>query len=133
MRPARKITRFYIINPIGDRRTEIRFQSTENVVIKFLDNDKVTPAMAHEVGQAGLRLESECELEVGQDIEVSFPKAPDHINCFGRIVWVKFHPGANMWTCGVAVESWHGIVAGSNSWMVYKGSAPQKDRRHTPR
>jgi hypothetical protein len=127
----RKLTRFYIINPISDRRTEQRFDAREDVVVRFPETGKVCPAVALDLARTGLRLESGAEMPVGADVEIAFPKAVDHIRCFGRIAWVK--PGGNGTTAGVAVDAWHGVVLGEASWTRYKGAAPKKDRRGRPR
>lgn len=123
----RKLTRFYIINPISDRRMEQRFDSREDVLLRFLSNGNVAPAVALDVGKKGLRIETEGELFAGEDVEISFPRGTDHIRCFGQIVWVK--PLGTIRIAGVSVESWHGVVLGEDSWLRYKGVVSKKDRR----
>ena len=128
----RKLTRFYIINPISDRRVEQRFEAREDVVIRFPESGKMGPATAVDVGKTGMRLETEMDLPVGCDVEIAFPKAVDHVQCFGRVAWVK-PSGEKTRIAGVAIDSWHGVVLGEESWTRYKGTAPKKDRRGRPR
>ena len=128
----RKLTRFYIINPVGDRRIETRFESREDVMIRFCETDALAPAVAVDVGKTGLRLETDAELMAGADIEVAFPNGADHIRCFGRVAWVK-PMGPKSRQAGVAVEAWHGVVLGEESWTRYKSALPKKDRRNRPR
>lgn len=130
---ARKLTRFYIINPVGDRRTEIRFDSHQDVALKIMDTNKVGPAVAMEIGEHGLKLETPLEISQGDEIEIAFPNAADGIKCFGRVAWVKYMPAIKSWVGGISADSWHGIVAGSKSWTTYKGRDPKKDRRHGSR
>jgi len=127
----RKLTRFYIINPIGDRRVETRFESREDVMVRVCDNGALAPAVAVDVGKTGLRLETDAELMAGMEIEVAFPNAADSIRCFGRVAWVK--PMGTGRQAGVAVEAWHGVVLGEESWTKYKSVLPKRDRRNRPR
>lgn len=127
----RKLTRFYIINPISDRRTEQRFDAREDVLVRFPESGRVAPAVAVDVGKTGLRLETNAEVPVGVEVEIAFPKALDHIRCFGRIAWAK--PATEGRVAGVAIDSWHGVVLGEESWTRYKSPVPKKDRRGQPR
>jgi hypothetical protein len=127
----RKLTRFYIINPVGDRRIEQRFESRESVVVRFPESGEMAPATALDMARAGLRLETEGELPLGAEIEVAFPAAPDHIRCFGRVAWVR--TVGTRREAGVAVEVWHGVVLGEESWTRYKNLGPKKDRRNRQR
>ena len=127
----RKLTRFYVINPVGDRRIEQRFESRESVVVRFPDSGQVAPATAVDIARTGLRLETESELPLGAEFEIAFPAAPDHIRCFGRVAWVRTLGALR--EAGVAVEVWHGVVLGEDSWARFKGPAPRKDRRNRAR
>jgi hypothetical protein len=89
--------------------------------------------VASDIGRMGLRLESDDLIEAGQDIEIVFPLAADHVRCFGRVVWCRRVSGSRSAESGVALDSWHGIVLGGNSWIRYKGAQPKRDRRSTPR
>ncbi|MFN0118301.1 MAG: PilZ domain-containing protein [Elusimicrobiota bacterium] len=129
MNTIRKMTRFYIVNPITDRRTEQRFSSKESVVVKIEENSKVFPAIAFDVGRSGLRLEAWGEVVVGSYLQISFPNSPEHIRCFGQIVWSKRVDGKDYFIFGVSIGAWHGVVSGENSWKKYKGSNIQSDRR----
>lgn len=128
----RKLTRFFIINPIGDRRLEKRFDSREDVVVRVQPGGRVFPAVAQEVGQYGMRLESAESLEVGMGVEIAFSRGRDNINCFGRVVW-SFRMPQGRSVGGISIEAWHGIVSGPSSWTSYKGSVPRQDRRQRPR
>lgn len=128
----RKLTRFYVINPIGDRRLEQRFESREDVVLKVSQTGKIFPSVAYDLGRYGLRLESEGMLQPGMDIEVAFPNTPDQVHCFGRVVWARAKTG-HLSEYGVAIEAWHGVVRGENSWSKFKGVRPKVERRQRPR
>jgi hypothetical protein len=130
---ARKLTRFYIINPVGDRRGESRFESQESILIKTSDSIRGVAATAFDIGQYGLKFESDFPFDPHTYIEISFPKAPDQIHCFGRVVWMKPKSGTKLFEAGVAIDSWHGIVKGENSWTKYKGIKPKPERRYKPR
>lgn len=127
----RKLTRFYVINPIGDRRLEQRFDSREDVVLKVAQTGKVFPSVAYDMGRYGMRVEFDGVLQPGMDIEVAFPNTPDQVHCFGRVVWGRAHGSLHKY--GVAVEAWHGVVRGENSWTKYKGVRPKSERRQRSR
>lgn len=130
---ARKITRFYIINPVGDRRMEQRFNSRESVVLRLPQTGKIGPATGYDIGRHGMRLETDWHIQPGMDVEVAFPNSADHMRCFGHVVWVQERAGGKFFECGISVDVWHGILAGENSWMAVKGSVPKDERRKKPR
>jgi hypothetical protein len=127
--PARRFPRFYVINPLTDRRLDQRFSSTENVVMRLSQSLAVHPAVAHEVSRRGLRLESTIRIEVGTAIQIAFPNAIDHIQAFGVVAWTRELPGKTKFESGVRVEAWHGIFMGNESWKKYTGMRPKNDRR----
>lgn len=129
----RKLTRFYVINPVGDRRLEQRFESKENVVLRLPQSGKVGPAVAFDVGRHGLRLESDAQLQTGMDVEVAFPNTPDQMRCFGRVAWVRERAFGKYFECGIAVDVWHGVISGENSWVTVKGAVPKSERRRKTR
>lgn len=131
--PARKVTRFYIINPISDRRVEARFEARESVIVRLEDTGKKFPATARDIGQRGLRLESDVPIEIESQIQVVFPNAQDNVQNYGRVVWAKYYEASKTYECGVAIDAWHGIVEGENSWKRFKGTQPKNDRRSGPR
>ena len=116
----RKLTRFYIINPVNDRRFEQRFESTENVLIRFERTGRSYPAVAYDISRRGARLESEAKLESGADVHIAFPKAPDHIRCFGRFVWARPFEEGNEYEGGVTIDGWYGIIEGAEFWKRYR-------------
>lgn len=126
---ARRFPRFYVINPLPDRRLDPRFDSSENVVMRFSESLAVYPAVAHEVSRRGLRLESSVRIELGTTVQISFPNAIDHIQAFGQVVWTRERPGKARFDSGVRVEAWHGIFMGRESWKKYAGIRPKGDRR----
>lgn len=129
----RKLTRFYVINPVGDRRLEQRFESREDIVVRVPQTGKMFPAVGWDVGQYGMRMESEAILQPNMNIEIVFPNTPDQVHCYGRVVWGKPRIGSSIFECGVAIEAWHGIVKGGDSWSKFKGSRPKSERRVKPR
>lgn len=129
----RKITRFYVINPIGDRRLEQRFESREDVVIRIPQTGKMYPAVAYDLGQNGMRLETEGILQPQTDMEVAFPNTPDQVHCYARVVWGKPRAGSKYYEYGLAIEAWHGIIKGSTSWTRFKGIKPKPERRQRAR
>lgn len=134
MKPiARKLTRFYIINPVGDRRLEQRFESKEQVVLRFPLSGKMGPAVAYDIGKHGMRIETELQIQPGYDVEIAFPNSADHMQCFGRIVWAKPINGGKNFEGGVSIEVWHGVIQGENSWTSKKGTRPKAERRVRPR
>lgn len=135
MRPtaARKLTRFYIINPVGDRRLEQRFDSKESVVFRLSESGRVGPATAYDIGRHGLRIECSWSPEIGMDVEVAFPNTSDQMRCFGHVAWVRERAFGKYFECGVAIDVWHGVIAGEKSWMSLKGSLPKLERRRKTR
>lgn len=129
----RKLTRFYVINPVGDRRLEQRFESREDVVLRVPQTGKVFPSVGYDVGRHGMRLETEGVVSPGMEIEVAFPNTPDQVHCYGRIVWGRARSSGRGNEYGIAVEAWHGVVRGENSWTKYKGVKPKAERRTRPR
>lgn len=122
-----------MINPIGDRRLEARFESRENVVVRLEQGDKVIPAVGYEIGRFGMKLETHFELEMGSYVQVAFPNAADHVRCFGRVVWSRPARESGGFECGLSLESWHGIVEGEESWKKYQGGRSKSERRIKPR
>lgn len=134
MRPlSRKTPRFYVINPITDRRTETRFESRETAVVRFLTTDKSAPALAYDVGRYGLKIEMTHGAEPGDRLQIAFPSRPDHARCFGHVAWVRPMTETRKFEIGVAVDDWQGVVNGGNSWRGLKGVRPKQDRRTRPR
>ncbi len=131
--PHRKLTRFFIINPIKDRRLENRFESREDVDVRFEDSGLDFPAQAFDIGQYGLRLDTKRDLPMGSYVQIAFRHANDNIRCFGQLVWTAEKEEGPGFESGVAVESWHGIVHGSESWKDFRGFKPKRDRRRKPR
>lgn len=131
MRPssARKLTRFYIINPITDRRVEQRFESRENVFVRMPQTGRSGPAVAYDIGRNGLRIECDWTVQSGMDIEVAFPNSTDNMKCYGHIVWCKERAFGKFYESGIAIDVWHGIVEGENSWTKVRGSKPKSERR----
>lgn len=129
----RKLTRFYVINPIGDRRLEQRFESREDVVLKVSQTGKIFPSIAFDMGRYGMRLETEGLLQPGMEVEVVFPNTPDQILCYGRVVWGRSKGQSFKQEYGLAIEAWHGVVKGENSWTNYKGTKPKAERRQKSR
>ena len=130
---SRKLTRFYIINPVGDRRLEQRFESKESVVLRFPANGKVGPATAYDIGRHGMRIDFESQPQIGMDIEVAFPNTTDQMRAFGHIVWVRERAFGKFFECGISISVWHGVVNGEKSWMALKGFAPKSERRRRSR
>lgn len=129
----RKLTRFYVINPITDRRFEQRFESRQDVQIRFENSGHAVQAVACDVSKRGLRLETEIKLEPGRDIQVVFPDSPDHIRCFGHVVWSRPLEEGSNYESGISIDAWYGIVQGEDSWKRYRGIRPKHDRRQRPR
>ncbi|MCG3204706.1 MAG: hypothetical protein KCHDKBKB_01422 [Elusimicrobia bacterium] len=130
---ARKLTRFYIINPIGDRRLEQRFDSKESVVLRFPATGRVGPAIAYDIGRHGLRLEYETQPTIGIDVEIAFPNTPDQMRAYGHVVWVRERAFGKYFECGVSISVWHGVINGEKSWMSLKGFIPKEERRKKSR
>src|SRR5258706_11453164 len=117
----RKVPRFFIINPVQDRRMEVRFESEEQVEV-FLEGSKETiSAVAYDIGKQGLRLRTKKPFDLDSSLQIGFHDNPENIRCFGHVVWSKSSEEGNAFECGVQITSWHGIVSGNNSWKKYKG------------
>lgn len=127
--PVRKLPRFYIINPVTDRRLEPRFESREDVVIRFDESGRTYPAVAHDIWRRGMKLECSVQLPVGAGVQIAFPNVPDHIRCFGRVVWCRAKEKSKDFENGVAIDAWHGIVEGEDSWKKFRGLKLKADRR----
>ena len=130
---TRKVTRLYVINARPDRRSVDRYEAFENVVFRKAGGPDIFSGIINEIGQKGLRLVSWDRLEIGDFLQISFPNAPDHVQVFGRIVWVKPNNTSSEFEMGIMVEDWYGIVEGSASWRKFKKAFPKKDRRSSPR
>ena len=129
----RKITKFFIVNPITDRRLETRFDSREEVLIRVQRTGQTFPGCALEIGKNGLKLESFNLLKPGVDLQIIFPKTTDQIRCFGKVVWGRKLEKTQDFEFGIAIESWYGIVSGNGSWKQLKGFRKKKERRQKPR
>lgn len=126
----RKTPRFFIVNPLSDRRREARFESRESVVIRVQNTGKTFPAIAYDIGHKGIKLESKDLLKPDMTLQVAFPNSVDHVRCFGKTVWSKSLGKTHDFETGVVVEGWFGIVEGGASWQHYKGFKPKRDRRN---
>lgn len=129
----RKLTRFFIINPVTDRRLETRFESKENVDVRDEETEKVFPAIAFDIGRHGLRLETTEKTEIGKTYQIAFLETPDNIRCFAMAVWVKKREEGSGYETGLAISAWHGIVMGKESWEKFKGVKLKRDRRRKTR
>lgn len=126
----RKLTRLFVAEPLRDRRREPRFESSENVVIRSEDGDSwMTQAVASDIGQRGLKLETAVPMEEGQHLQVAFPNNPDDVRCFGRVVWGGPSVSRGIYESGFEITAWYGVVDGANSWRKHRGSIPKRDRR----
>ena len=133
LQSQRKLTRFYVINPVSDRRFEQRFESREDLMIRFDRVGRSFPAVGYDISRRGIRIETAVRLEPGMELQLVFPEAPDHIRCFGRVVWARPFEDGYEYEGGVAVDAWYGVVEGEDSWKKYKGFRPKRDRRLLPR
>ena len=129
----RKTPHFFIINPMKDRRTESRFESVEKIQIRFEETGKIISGSASEIGQHGLKLSSSQTFLVGDRVQIVFPDQVENIGCFGNVAWCNPADEGPLIECGLAIESWHGIVEGSQSWKKFKGVKPRRDRRRKER
>jgi hypothetical protein len=129
----RKHLRYYFVRPASDRRLEQRFESREDVVVRFTEEGRIRPAVASDIGRMGLRMESDEAFEMGQTVEIAFPQSVDHVRAYGRVVWSRRLPSSRRTEAGVAIEAWHGVVLGGQSWLRFKGAHPRRDRRANPR
>ncbi len=133
MNSHRKLTRFYVINPVTDRRREHRFESRESVVVRLERIGKTSPATAYDIGQTGLRLETLFPPEIGSDLQLVFPNTADHVRCFARVVWSRPLENRKSFESGLSIEEWHGFVEGGMSWKRYHGLNPKGERRQRKR
>lgn len=129
----RKTPRFFIINPITDRRNETRFESRYEITVTIKSTKKSFTSVAYDIGQYGLKMEAPEPLEVGTAVEIAFPHSKENINCFGQVVWNRPMGGDRKQEIGVMISDWHGIVAGRNSWIQFKGIKLKQDRRRKAR
>jgi len=129
----RKLTRFFVINPVNDRRNESRFESHQNVAVTLDETGLEFIAVAHDIGQKGLRLETTAEIELGHHLQIVFKDNAENICCFGRVVWSAKKEENNEFRYGLSIDSWRGIVKGAESWKRYKGFKVKRDRRRRPR
>src|SRR5438046_2682220 len=112
----RKTPHFFIINPVKDRRVETRFEAQEPVQIRSEETGEVLSGSACEVGQYGMKLEAPELFPIGDRLQVAFPSTPDNVGCFGRVAWSRQSENGHSYEIGLAVDSWHGIVEGRQSW-----------------
>ena len=75
----RKSPRFFVINPVNDRRTETRFESEETVKVKNLRTHQVLTGSAFDIGHFGLRLEAPRGFTVGDPLQIEFPQRAENI------------------------------------------------------
>lgn len=110
-------------------RTDSRFE----VVIRLDEENKAYPAVASEVGENGVRIESDIPLIENTQIQVIFPHSPDNARCFGLIRWCKPFGEKPGFESGVRINKWYGIMDGEKSFRRFRGSKKKKDRRDTKR
>ena len=112
---------------------EQRFESRESVVLRVAQTGRVSPATSYDIGRYGMRIECDYALQPGTEVEVAFPNTSDQMRCFGRVAWVRERAFGKFFECGLAVDVWHGIISGENSWMTVKGGIPKSERRKKTR
>jgi len=125
----RKTPRFFIINPVTDRRMECRFESLETVDIRDEETGKTISGVASDIGRRGLKLESPTHLLVGNTIQVAFQDDIENVRCFGHVAWSKRKEDSSDYESGLQIDSWHGIILGPDSWKKFKGVKVKRDRR----
>jgi hypothetical protein len=126
---TRKEPRFFVVNPITDRRLEFRFETSEEVHVRLEETREVFPALATEIGRYGMKIETNGILQEGTQIQVAFLNDPENIRVFGLVVWSKKKEDSSVHESGLVLDSWHGIVMGKDSWKKHKGILPKRDRR----
>ena len=102
-------------------------------MIRILDTGRTLPGVAYEVGQKGLKLETQDLMGSGHNLEIAFPNTPEHVRCFARVVWCRPLGRTRDHETGVSIIDWHGIVKGDSSWKKFKGFKPKKERRTSSR
>ena len=125
----RKAPRCFVINPISDRRVEVRFNSTQAVQIFEPQTERTLQGHASDIGRRGLKLECDHLLTNGETIQITFPETHDAIHCYGHVVWTRAKEEGGGYHSGIEVHAWHGIVAGPDSWQKLKGVHPKRERR----
>ncbi len=133
MSTQRKTPHFFIINPMKDRRIETRFESIEKIQVRIEDTGEIISGSASDIGEHGLKLSCSRPFAVGESIQIVFPDHPENIGCFGRVAWCNPAEEGSLIECGLAIDSWHGIVQGLQSWKKFKGIKPRRDRRRKER
>ena len=131
-RTTRKPPRFFVVNAAKDRRLEFRFECRHPVLVVLENIPPHRPATAYDIGSHGLRLETDVPMDTGRQIQIAFPESRDGVVCFGRIAWSRRHE-EGLFESGVALREWHGILEGAESWKIFKGIKPKRDRRQSPR
>jgi len=126
---SRKSPRFFVINPVNDRRAETRFESEEHVKVKNLRTHQVSSGTAFDIGHFGLRLEASREYSIGDHLQIEFSGRAENIGCWGQVAWSESRGEKDASNSGVAMNPGFGIVDGPESWKRMKGSKPKKDRR----
>lgn len=130
---TRKTPHFFVVNPIRDRRNDVRYETKEAVDVRALETGEFGNGETLDIQKKGLRFESARHFDAGTRIQLTFPKTPDNTGCFGRIAWVRPNEFGKGFLCGVEIESWFGVVQGPDSWKRFKGVLPKHDRRQKPR
>ena len=106
----RKSPRFFVINPVNDRRSETRFESEEPVKVKNLKTHQTLNGAAFDIGHYGLRLESQHQFSVGDPLQIEFSRRTENIGCWGQVAWCEPKDAEGTVNSGVAIESWYGII-----------------------
>lgn len=114
-----------------DRRVEKRFISKQNVIITLeMEGCGWTcPGKAYEIGKTGLRLKLDVLLELGLDLEISFPSEPAGVLCLGRVSWSRKSRGRYEYEAGIAVREWLSVTDGALAWVRIMGKTAKIDRR----
>lgn len=125
----RKSPRFFVINPVNDRRSETRFESEEPIRVQNLKTRQFLSGRAFDIGHFGLRLEVPASFEVGDHLQIEFIRRHENIGCWGQVAWCEAKGSGSTIQSGIAIESWYGIIDGPESWRQVKGVTLKKDRR----
>src|SRR5947208_1641347 len=129
--PARSIPK---VATRSDRRKAQRYDTTLNVMVRFLPDGTPIKGAGTEVGPNGMRLLTAIPLVEASYIHISFESASNDTHCEGRVVWTQKSQDNNGYESGIDIQRWGGSVPGTEVppekiLEVAPGAKPKPDRR----
>lgn len=116
-----------------DRRKAERYDTTLDVMVRFIPDGTPIKGSGVEVGPNGMRLLTSIPLVEASYVHISFDHASNGTHCEGRVVWTQRGSDPARYESGIDIQRWGGGVPDNDPIRAIPSAHPKKDRRRTAR